>query len=259
MKSLPSRVQAHLSSMVAGMESAVWGEAQSQPQIADELPLGLEVPHRFFTPEHFERNYAYPLVIWLHSQDSSEYELDSVMPAISLRNYVGLALRGTHAGNRPNLYAWGYSQTAYGIVEESVLDALSLAVETFSINPSMVFLAGQGQGGTLAQAIGLRHPERFAGVVSFNGIFPDAQSTLWRWKEARRLPVLSMHSGVAANRQAEQLLRSVRQTYAFGLRYQFAEFVGDDDLNTAMTQAANRFMMGWVTGESSAQAPRFAV
>jgi hypothetical protein len=32
------------------------------------------------TPEYYKKRYDYPLLIWLHSQDSSEYGLGSVMP-----------------------------------------------------------------------------------------------------------------------------------------------------------------------------------
>ena len=43
--------------------------------------------HALFMPLHYERNYAYPLVVWLHGSGEHEQHLRFVMPQISLRNY----------------------------------------------------------------------------------------------------------------------------------------------------------------------------
>lgn len=47
-----------------------------------------------FGPLHYEPNYRYPLLIWLHGLGESEQTLLSIMPEISLRNYVAIAPRG---------------------------------------------------------------------------------------------------------------------------------------------------------------------
>src|SRR5262249_34702213 len=49
----------------------------------------------FFTPQHQEPNYVYPLLVWLHGDGDSEEQLTSAMRRISLRNYVAVATRGT--------------------------------------------------------------------------------------------------------------------------------------------------------------------
>lgn len=77
-----------------------WSEPSELGASGESAALGamnateLEIPHRLFVPEHFEPRYDYPLIVWLHSDDSSEWELDSVMEAISLRNYLAIAPRG---------------------------------------------------------------------------------------------------------------------------------------------------------------------
>lgn len=53
-------------------------------------------PVSVYVPEHYEDGYAYPLVTWFHSDANDEEQLESVMNAISPRNYIGLALRGNH-------------------------------------------------------------------------------------------------------------------------------------------------------------------
>src|SRR5438552_19054779 len=61
-------------------------------------------PHCLLAPMHYERNYAYPLVVWLHAPGSDELEIKRIMPLISLRNYVALAVRGT--GDEHSGFAW---------------------------------------------------------------------------------------------------------------------------------------------------------
>src|ERR1700676_406196 len=52
-------------------------------------------PYALFGPLHYEANYAYPLLVWLHGPGDSEGQLKRIMPQISLRNYVAVAPRGT--------------------------------------------------------------------------------------------------------------------------------------------------------------------
>ena len=61
-------------------------------------------PHATFAPMHYEPNYAYPLLVWLHGYASNEHELRQVMPQVSMRNYVAVAReapceRASHRGN----------------------------------------------------------------------------------------------------------------------------------------------------------------
>ncbi|MFN7891409.1 MAG: hypothetical protein ACK5OC_14045 [Pirellula sp.] len=53
--------------------------AEVARRLADNLFLDTEFPHRLFLPHNFTPSYNYPLVVWLHSEASSEMELDSVM------------------------------------------------------------------------------------------------------------------------------------------------------------------------------------
>src|SRR5690348_7083348 len=57
-----------------------------------ELP-GVEVPHRICLPQNYEPGYSYPLIVWLHDQGCDAEEVDDVLPRISERNYLGVALQ----------------------------------------------------------------------------------------------------------------------------------------------------------------------
>ena len=50
-----------------------------------------------FAPLHYEKNYAYPLIVWLHGPGGDEGQLKRIMPCISTRNYAAVAPRGTAA------------------------------------------------------------------------------------------------------------------------------------------------------------------
>lgn len=224
--------------------SRLWtSKKQRSIQIADD-GLHLTFPSRLFFPEHFEHRYAYPVVVWLHSEASSEYELDHVMPAISLRNYLGLAIRGVRVSfDSEQKFNWGASLTAMEDAEQRVLESLDLLAAQMKIDRENVFIAGHGLGGTLAQWVGLRNCHRFAGVASIHGAFPRRFKPLVRWKAAKHLPVLFMHGATSAMCDTEESCRSVRVCRSSGLNYRFVQFPTGDEFVTDMGQMINRFMM----------------
>lgn len=233
-----------------------------------KAPPSISFPHRIFVPEHYESGYQYPLVIWLHSQHSSECELDEIMPDLSMRNYVGLSVRATRPSRKsPRLFQWGNTLTEYVLAEECVFQAIEQISESLSINTDNVFIAGFGSGATLAQWIGLRNPSAFAGVVACNGPFPNHKRALADWKSARNLPVLAMQNSDSNTCGVDQVIDMMRMAHRAHLNYQFMQFQAncttlsnheskhtstqqmaqEGSLDSQMLQVANRFMMGIVT------------
>ena len=217
-----------------------------------DKPLSLDFPHRLFTPEKYEAGYDYPLIIWLHSHNSSEYELDGVMPHLSLRNYVALAIRGPQVSRaNDRRFQWGKTPSAMALSEELILQAMDATSNKLSINRRKIFLMGHGEGGTLAQWLGLRHSQRIAGVVSIHGGFPHRAKCLTQWKRARSLPVLFMYGERSELCDTDEVCRSLCHVHSAGLSYHFAQFPTGDDLDTSMADTANRFMMELVVGQAS--------
>src|SRR5689334_12243455 len=78
---------------------------------ASDAPVGSQIesghyaairgshPTALFGPLHYEPNYAYPLLVWLHGAGDDESQLKRIMPLVSLRNYVGVAIRGTETAS----------------------------------------------------------------------------------------------------------------------------------------------------------------
>jgi len=221
----------------------------------------LEIPHRLFVPEHFEPRYDYPLIVWLHSDDSSEWELDVVMEAISLRNYLAIAPRGHRTSPKSNrLFRWGTQLTDLAFAENLVFECVDALLEGLPVHTDRIFLGGIGSAGTVAQWIGLKHPGRFAGVVSMQGVFPKDRCALSGWKAARQLPVLYMQGEPTSGCNDDDVAEAMQLAHAAGLAYRFVRFQDSamgssqdrlveksESLDAEMFASANRFLMGIVT------------
>src|SRR4051812_40444760 len=62
--------------------------------------------YQLLAPVHYEPNYAYPLLIWLHSAGDDQRQLRRVMPHVSLRNYVAVGPRGVVTEPSGYSYCW---------------------------------------------------------------------------------------------------------------------------------------------------------
>jgi predicted esterase len=230
-----------------------------------EAPPSLAFPHRLFVPEHFESRYEYPLLVWLHSDHSSEMELDVIMESTSVRNYLAIAPRAHRVSKRSKrLFRWGTNVSDLAVAEDFVRESIDEALDTLPVNPERIFVGGCGTGATVAQWIGLKDAHRFAGVISINGTFPSNRRALSSWKQAKRLPVLFMQGQHSQRCTDDDFEQALRLTHGAGLNYRFLRFedpsladgdacddmgIGHDneDLDAEMFAAANRFMMGIVT------------
>ncbi|MEC8338699.1 MAG: hypothetical protein VXZ84_11205 [Planctomycetota bacterium] len=151
-----------------------------------------------FTPLHFEPNYAYPLLIWLHGEDENEMHLRQVMPKISMRNYAAVAPRGTlslsldeqQTSQSNGTFSWSLRNGDYCEAIERVCRAIERAEERFKIDKDRIFLAGKGSGGTMALQIGMTLPETFSGVISVGGPLPRKDALLAHLDKSRQVPVL---------------------------------------------------------------------
>src|ERR1043166_8063787 len=106
-------------------------------------------PHAFFAPLHYETNYAYPLLIWLHGSGDDETQLKRIMPLVSLSNYLGAAPRGTlecPPGADGAGYTWCQGRAHVALAEQRVFEALELARKRYHVSPRRIFLAGFDAG-----------------------------------------------------------------------------------------------------------------
>jgi phospholipase/carboxylesterase len=216
-----------------------------------------QMPHCLLAPMHYEPNYAYPLVIWLHDCGGDERELKRVMPLVSLRNYVSLSLRGTAeaapAEGSRHRHGFDWPETADGILaaESRIADGIAQARQRFNVHPNRIFLAGHGSGGTLALRLGLRNPRQYAGAASIGGSFPSGHAPLARLAEARRSHLLIMHCRDSLSYPIACLCSELSLFHAAGMSVTMRQYPCGDELTTQMLRDLDAWLMEQVTGVPS--------
>ncbi|MGE0757978.1 MAG: alpha/beta hydrolase [Pirellulaceae bacterium] len=212
------------------------------------------VPHALFAPMHYEPNYAYPLLVWLHGPGDNEQQLQRIMPLVSMRNYVGVGPRGNLPlsnlpfGGRRNGYAWDHSTADLAVAEQHVFDAIDAATVRFHIAPHRIFLGGYQCGGTAALRIALRYPDRFAGVLTLGGGFPENQAPLARLNAARTVPLFIAQGRDSDAYPIEQLCENLRLLHSAGLSLTIRHYPCGDELTSQMLHDMDVWMMEIVTG-----------
>jgi phospholipase/carboxylesterase len=168
-------------------------------------------PRGVFVPENYEANYPYPLVIWLHEDGRSERDIAEVLPRISTRNYVGLALRGMARESQAAADGcrWSKLERERLAFQDELHASVREVRRDFHIHSERVFLVGAGEGATMAWDIFLARPEWFAGLAVLGGRFPWRRRPLRRFRALRRKRLLlTPDSRAAAERnQAERVAR----------------------------------------------------
>ncbi len=124
------------------------------------------------------------------ASDSSEAELRTVMPHVSLRNYVAVSPRGTmnsaDSKKMESRFSWNTSRPHVEIAERRVVHCVQMAIRKYNISPRKIFIAGLEEGGTMALQIGLKNPDLFAGALSLNGAFLTMNAPLSQIDKAAR-------------------------------------------------------------------------
>jgi phospholipase/carboxylesterase len=237
-------------------------------------------PYTLFAPVHYEPNYAYPLLVWLHGPGHDEQQLRRIMPSVSLRNYVAVAPRGTivapeapaaaaaprlHASEAPSTsaaakatgalgFSWRQTEGHIQAAELRVLECIGAAREKFNIAADRCFLAGYGPGGTMGLRIAFRNPQHFAGVLSLCGPFPSNRSPLAQLHHVRRLEVFIACCRAGNLYPTEAVCDDLRLLHTAGMSVVLREYPGEDMLTPQMLADMDRWLMEQVTHASLAGA-----
>ncbi len=251
---LPSISSSH--SQSATLPSTSWYSSGVFPAVSEESN------HVVFAPLHYEPNYGYPLVIWLHGGGDSERQLRRIMPHVSLRNYVAAAPRGTLEVPRqsgPGVgYRWVQSSEHVAQAERRVQAAIADAQDRFHVRADRIFLAGYECGGTMALRIAVENANQFAGAMSLCGPFPKHGAPLAKINAVRRLPLF-----IAAARQGtyyptQQVCDDLRLFHSAGMSITLREYPGDDGLSQMMLGDIDRWMMEQIASPAAMVMRRIA-
>jgi phospholipase/carboxylesterase len=204
--------------------------------------------HMLLAPLHYEPNYAYPLLVWLHGDGGDERQLTRVMPHISMRNYVSAGVCGPALGRSSRGFGWEQSDELILAAEQRVLNAVDAASSKFHVHPQRVFLAGFDVGGTMAFRLALRHPRRFAGALSAGGGFPSGQMPLANLKILREFPLFLAFCRDSQTYATDDVCRELPLFHAAGLKVAIRQYPCSDELTTQMLRDMDVWMMEHVTG-----------
>lgn len=205
-----------------------------------------------FAPMHYESGYAYPLIVWLHGEGSDERQLLRVMPQISLRNYAAVAPRGADcdaAANRTGC-RWLPIDLCFELAASRVEQCVRLAQRRFNIAPHRVFLAGFDSGGTMALRLAFAQPERFAGVISLCGRFPENTGGLARWSDIRGMPVFLTAGRHSAEYPTDVVCRDLRLLHSAGVSITLREYPCGHELTPQMLADLDRWIIEQITAKA---------
>jgi phospholipase/carboxylesterase len=215
---------------------------------AIERRSGHATPHALFVPMHYEPNYAYPLVVWLHGPGDDERQLQRVMPLISLRNYLAVAPRATSPRRAGRGNTWCQHEADIECAEAAVFNTIDLVSGRFNVAPRRVFIAGLAEGGTMAFRLALRNPASFAGVLSLGGSFPDGLMPLARLSSVRSLPLFIAQGRDSQRYTVDRTCEELRLFHAAGLAVTLRQYPCGDELTTHILADMDRWIMQLVTG-----------
>jgi phospholipase/carboxylesterase len=209
----------------------------------------IQTARALFAPLHYERNYAYPLLIWLHGPGTDERQLMRIMPAVSMRNYVAVAPRGVRIVRQDGTEAWGWSQAPEQIqqAEQQILDCVEDAQRRFHVSPSRLFLAGFDCGGTMAFRMAVSYPSKFAGALSIGGRFPQGQNPLGQWTQARRLAVFLAVGRDSLEYPPAKACDDLRLFHAAGLSVTLRQYPCGHELSVQVLGDADRWIIEQIT------------
>jgi poly(3-hydroxybutyrate) depolymerase len=208
---------------------------------------GKLVPYRIYLPANYDKSKKYPLVVLLHGAGGDETNFlegyGRLWPKLAeQRGYILASVNGRGPLS-------GYRKETGG--EQDVLDVLDLMKSHFSIDPSRVYLGGHSMGGGGTWTIGLKYPERFAGLIPIAGssamLAPGLEAGL---KAGKRLPVM-MVCGVKDALVPVAGCRTIAEkAKALNAPVKYAEYADGDHLSVALISIPDIF--DWLDAQAKA-------
>ena len=226
--------------------------ARGNFRLEDVSWSSLPANRTFFVPLHYTASYQYPLLIWFHSNGYNETQIDQVMPHISVRNHIGVGIRGTFATDSAgHRFQWRESPASVAAAHDSVVASIDECSERFNIHPQRIVLAGYGTGGTMAMRIAMREPERFAGVISMGGRFPQGSIRNVSQLRERRIPMLWQWGRMNPEFPRDGFKADFLSLMSIGGQVEVRQYPGDDEMDSVVLSDLNDWIMRRIVADST--------
>jgi phospholipase/carboxylesterase len=208
-------------------------------------------PHALFAPLHYEPNYAYPLIVWLHGSGDDERQLRRIMPLVSMRNYVAVGPRGVDASSTGKGFTWLQATEGLQRAEDAVSHAIDAASLRYNVSERRVYVAGYGAGGTMALRLALTFPGRFTGVISVGGGVPTGGAPFGNLLNIRKLPILLLCGQKAEQYPETQMCDDLRLLHSAGMTVNLRLYPCGDEIDPNMLADLDRWIMHQITSPTS--------
>jgi len=223
---------------------------------ASEVATPQTWPLKTFLPRGYERNYPYPLLVFLHGHGSTEEQIVRLAPRLSRRNYVCIAPRGPISlnprGDGQLSYSWGSDDQDDPLVEDYIFRSIEQTRRNYHVHSERIYLAGFREGAALAYRLGLLYPERFGGVISLNGALPRRGGPLLKLPDVRKLRILIGH-GIANPIIPLTLARQdYRLFYSAGLPIRMRTYPTTHRIHADMLRDIDHWVQGHISEENDA-------
>ena len=224
-------------------------EVESKSKNVFDLPIPsvASSEHSVFVPMHYERNYSYPLVVWLHADGEDAQSVLHAMPDLSMCNYVAVGPQAP-CGDVHRGFVWEQEVNAIDRGEQAIFSTIDDACRRLNVASDKIFLAGRGAGGAMAFRIAFRRPELFAGVLSLNGPIPEGQMPLCRLNACRKMPVFWAHCRNDQSFSEDDLCGQLRLLHIAGFAVTLRQYPCGEELMPQVLGDANSWMMEIVNG-----------
>lgn len=206
-----------------------------------------------FMPTGFTSTYEYPLIVFLHREGNNEQQIKRLMPHLSRRNYICMALRGTVPMYREDGrqgFGWNSEAGLSAELEDYTLAAIADAYDRLPVHADRIFLAGIGEGAKQAYRLAFSQPNKYAGVIALNSKLPK-NGPLWRLSQTRELPVFIGHGEHNEQIPLAQARQDHKLLYTAGMDVTFKSYNACHKVMPAMFRDMDRWIMNRIISDEA--------
>lgn len=179
-----------------------------------------------FVPDHYEKNYAYPLIVWLGTELSPSGGIRSLMRRISDRNIVGASVHPA-ADER---------------IEDRLVSAIASVRKQYHIHSERIFLAGVGEYAAQALRLGLARPEWFGGVIAISPQLTKQKRMLSQFPALQGKRVFLATTGDDPE-ELGNLLGTQRLLWSAGMSVRACQSASGEELDRGILREIDRWVI----------------